>query len=356
MEITYFGPLPPYTGGIAQHGDNLIRGLLQRGHRVQSTSWRHQYPRRLYPGTLPDTTQLEKLGSRAVASWYDPLSWARVGWRASTGDALVTPWVTAFHTPAVLTAHAASRSVARIAIVHNALPHERHLGDEALATAGLRGADGAVVHATTVADDLDRLVPNLPVVIVPHPPNLPLTPTSLPPSVPRLKLLLFGYVRAYKGIETALDALQELRTHGLAVEATIAGQYWEPRSHWEREVSDRGLEEVVDLRDGYVPDTEVATLFAEHHLLVAPYRSATQSGTIPLARAAGRAVVATDVGGLREAVEHGVDGLLVPPDDPGALATAIEDAATHLEELGQRSAARVTSWGDVADAVVSLIK
>ncbi|HEU4456907.1 MAG TPA: glycosyltransferase family 4 protein, partial [Longimicrobium sp.] len=44
---------------------------------------------------------------------------------------------------------------------------------------------------------------------------------------------------------------------------------------------------------------------------------------VPEAMAAGRAVVAADAGGPREVIAHGVDGLLVPPRDVGALSAAI---------------------------------
>src|SRR5207249_5838275 len=49
----------------------------------------------------------------------------------------------------------------------------------------------------------------------------------------------------------------------------------------------------------------------------------SQSGVIPLAYSAGKPVVATEVGGLPEMVEHGRTGLLVPPRDAAQLADAV---------------------------------
>ena len=53
---------------------------------------------------------------------------------------------------------------------------------------------------------------------------------------------------------------------------------------------------------------------------------------------AGRAVVASDVGGLREIITHGVTGLTVPPGDPGALAVALDgllDDPERRRRLGE---------------------
>jgi glycosyltransferase involved in cell wall biosynthesis len=54
-----------------------------------------------------------------------------------------------------------------------------------------------------------------------------------------------------------------------------------------------------------------------------------------LALGHGRPVVATAVGGLPAAIDHGADGLLAPPDDPSALARAIEALARDHVRLRQ---------------------
>ena len=60
------------------------------------------------------------------------------------------------------------------------------------------------------------------------------------------------------------------------------------------------------------------------------------------AMALGRAVIASDIPGMREVIEPDHAGILVPPGDPGALATAIEtlvDDADRQEDLGERARA-----------------
>ena len=60
--------------------------------------------------------------------------------------------------------------------------------------------------------------------------------------------------------------------------------------------------------------------------------SEATSQVIPQALAMGKPVIATDIGGLPEIVEDAVTGLLIPPGDPGAIATAIIRMAREREE------------------------
>jgi glycosyltransferase involved in cell wall biosynthesis len=66
-------------------------------------------------------------------------------------------------------------------------------------------------------------------------------------------------------------------------------------------------------------------------------RSEGMPGALVEAMGAGLPVVATNVGGIPEVVTDGVDGLLVPPSDPQALARAIETALGR-PELGRAAA------------------
>jgi glycosyltransferase involved in cell wall biosynthesis len=77
------------------------------------------------------------------------------------------------------------------------------------------------------------------------------------------------------------------------------------------------------------------------------------------ATARGRPVVATEVGGLSDAVEDGVTGLLVPPRDTAALRAALERLLTDAPlrfELGanaRRRSEESYSWAAATDSLLA---
>ncbi|WP_242423689.1 glycosyltransferase, partial [Frankia sp. EI5c] len=78
------------------------------------------------------------------------------------------------------------------------------------------------------------------------------------------------------------------------------------------------------------------------------------------AMACGTAVVASRVGGIPEVVAHGETGLLVPPDDPAALATAINEVLADparraaMGRAGRERAVREFGWAAVAEQTARL--
>ena len=88
----------------------------------------------------------------------------------------------------------------------------------------------------------------------------------------------------------------------------------------------------------------------------ASYTAGFQSGVVHLAMTMARAVVTSDVGELGRTVRDGETGILVPTDDPAALAAAI---ARVLEDPGLRArlgAAAVRMAADAAMAVVDVVR
>jgi glycosyltransferase involved in cell wall biosynthesis len=353
MRIAFVGPVPPFRGGISQHSALLVGALRRTGHDVEVHSWAAQYPRRLYPGNPYAPGAQPFPDAQFALRWWDPLSWARVGRSARRGDALVFQWVTPFQAPAYRTLLAASGALPAVAIVHNPIPHEERPLDERLTRFVLRRASGALTAPGPSAGDLRRLVPGLPVAEMPLPPLVELEPRPLPPGPP-WRLLFFGFVRPYKGLELALDALAVLARRGVPVELTVAGLFWGPVDPWRERIAGAGIEDRVTLRPGYVPDDHVGELFAFHHAVVVPYRSAPQSAIVPLAYAAGRPVVATDVGGLAEQVVDGVSGALASGEDAETFADAVERVLDDLAPMARSASAHAPTWEAVVDALERL--
>jgi glycosyltransferase involved in cell wall biosynthesis len=194
----------------------------------------------------------------------------------------------------------------------------------------LRTADSIVALSDSVASELKRLLPEVPISVIPHPPFSVLEPTGDSAvnlwrdridARPDAKIVLFfGNVRPYKGLRDLIDAFPEVAASANAV-LVVAGTFFESTADYRARIDELDLVDSVRLFDGYVPNEQVAPLFELSDLVVLPYRSASQSGVISLAAAFSKPVVATTAGGLADALAGA--GMVVPPEDPDALGTAI---------------------------------
>jgi len=132
-----------------------------------------------------------------------------------------------------------------------------------------------------------------------------------------------GPMRADKGVRTLVEAQRILRASGIPCDLLLAGipDPANPTSIPQIEVAGWGRESGVTWL-GHVAD--VATVWRRAHIAVLPSRGGEGVPKSLLEAAAfGRPLIATDVPGCREIVIHEKTGLLVPVDDPQALAAAI---------------------------------
>jgi glycosyltransferase involved in cell wall biosynthesis len=103
---------------------------------------------------------------------------------------------------------------------------------------------------------------------------------------------------------------------------------------------------------------DVADLLGAFDVFVLASHREGQPRAAMEAAATGLPIVATDIRGCRQVVDHGVTGLLVPPHDPAALAAAIGQLAcwgARRSEMGQAALAKAHRKFDERDVVAHVI-
>ena len=175
-------------------------------------------------------------------------------------------------------------------------------------------------------------------------------PADLGPGGP--KVLFVGRLHERKGFPTAVAAFGILAAARDDVRLIVAGD-GEDRSAVDRLLTSDARRRVRML--GAVPNENLPPYHAACDVFVASSIGGESFGIVLVeAMAAGLPVVASDIPGYREVVADGIDGLLVPPRDPAALAAAVGrvlDEAGLGARLGEaaRSRARRFDWSIVTD-------
>jgi glycosyltransferase involved in cell wall biosynthesis len=135
----------------------------------------------------------------------------------------------------------------------------------------------------------------------------------------RRRVVFAGRVAAPKGLDVLLRAAREVNG-----ELVICGDGWR-LSAARKLARDLGIERRVSFR-GWLTAEDLAQELADASVVVVPSLWPEPFGLVGIeAFAAGRPVVASATGGIPDWLEHGVNGLLVPPGDTAALARALNE-------------------------------
>jgi len=178
-------------------------------------------------------------------------------------------------------------------------------------------------------------------------------------------LLSVAAVIPGKGHDVLLDALAmlaRLRWHCLCVGSLERDPAFAERLR--RRVLDGGMDGRVRF-SGPQTGADLARSYGAADVLVLPSRSETYGMVVTEALARGLPVVAAEVGGVPEALGHGVDGtrpgLLVPPDDPAALRDALRawledgDLRRRLRRAARERRASLSRWSTTTSVVAGVL-
>ena len=184
---------------------------------------------------------------------------------------------------------------------------------------------------------------------------------QLPEIAGKKKVLFFGVLKPYKGVDVLLKAFAQIPAP-LAKEVVleVVGYPNMPVEPLHSLSKQLGIANRViwDLR--FVDEKEVAIYFSQADVVVLPYRRIDQSGVLMVALAFGKPVVASCVGGFAEIIKDGVHGFLVEPGNAEALSFALtrilEDDLTRAQmaKAVEKIANEELSWERIAERTLCL--
>ncbi|HUD91496.1 glycosyltransferase family 4 protein [Sphingobium sp.] len=253
-----------------------------------------------------------------------------------------------------------------------ALVHTVHNADAYHADAGLQGRgyralldlfDALVVHGETTRDALvGQGVDPARIHVTPHPPMRLATasPQDLAaiamPTMPRL--LFFGTIRPYKGVDLLIEACVQLWRAGHRFELVLAGKPFMDVAPLTDAVAQAGFADRLITDFGFLTEGRLDAHMVRADMLVFPYRHIDSSGAFLSALHHGKAMVTSDAGMFGQLPDD--VAVRAPAGNAPALAQAllplIESAAIR-QEHGARARAygeEMGSWKDMAVATIGV--
>lgn len=220
-------------------------------------------------------------------------------------------------------------------------------------------ADAVIAHSRYVAHAIGPYMHGRPLHVLPlgaYTAACPALKPTVSSAAEPLRVLFFGRLEEYKGLDLLLAAFELLKNRRVSIALTLSGR-GDLSAEFLRTARELGV--IIDRR--WIPPQEVCPLLGTADVLVLPYVAASQSGVVSLGLGVGLPLVVTNVGGLPEYVEDGVSGFVVAPSAE-AIADALKryaDDRTLVAHHGEESLKRgrgMFSWEEGARRLVEFVK
>ena len=368
------GSFPPLRG-LSSYCFELAAALAE-SINVEFISFKKLYPRFLYPGgdlrddyTFPEYNS-KRLRVRRRLTWYNPIAW---GLEATFTDAelLHAQWwsLPLAFVYLCICGIFKLRGKRVVFTIHNISSHDGSRLYETASKLLFKLGDHFIVHTENNRQQLSSCyeISNGKISVIPH--------GSLDFQVnrrcdrykireeleiaPNQKVvLLFGAIRPYKGLTTAIEAFQAVLKDVPNALLLIAGKLWQKWEPYQLRINELGITDAVKTHLEYVPAGEVYRYFEAADLVILPYqRFESQSGIGSTAVSFRKPLIVTEVGGLPDLVKD--RQCVVPPRNPEILARRIIDCLTDQRRLAAMAAdaekvAAEINWSSIAQKTLAV--
>ncbi len=371
-KIIIVGTSWPYRGGLGTYNERLAREFQKEGHSVEIFTFTLQYPSFLFPGKTQfsnEKTPNDLVIHRTINS-LNPFTWIKTGMkiRKKHADMILFCYWMAFFAPcyATIARFARNNGSKMVGIIHNMIPHEPTILDKLFPQLFVKKMQSFVCMAKSVEDDIRKFDhADKPIVVSPHPlydhygDLLTKTEASVRLAINEQYsyVLFFGFIRHYKGLDLLLEAFADSRLRNYNVKLIVAGEFYEnPQPYWEL-IAKLKLENHIELRTHFIPESEVKNYFSIADIVAQPYRSATQSGVSQIAYHFEKPMLVTNVGGLAEIVPNGKVGYVVEVNKKqiaDALVDFFENKRSDEFIRNIKNEKTKYEWSKMTDIIINL--
>lgn len=240
-----------------------------------------------------------------------------------------------------------------------------HMSAETVAKRAFQAATALIAVSAEVKTYLANYVPSDRVHVIPNgvnPDRFPSIPFRLPSPIDCFTIGFVGTLKPWHGLPVLVEAFAHLHERIPNPKLLIVGDGPE-RDSLSAELAKRGLQTKVHFTGAIAPG-EVPAWLRKMDVAVAPYPAEVDFYFSPLKvyeyMATGLPVVASQVGQLTNLIRNGVNGILCPPGDAIALASALENLwkspalCTRLGQKARQTVLQHHTWERVAQQILQI--
>ena len=338
MKIVIVGVAPPYRGGISLHNALLFNYLSQK-HNVICYNFIRQYPNLFFPGKTQYQTKESAISipSERILDSINPLTWYKTAQKILSENpelVIFRSWNPFF---CIMFGYIAKNirnhqpSIKSLAICDNIIPHEKFFLDKFLMRFFLKQMDFHIVQSSIVQNELLTLVPEATYLKLFHPiynvfgkPKPQINAKEELNINAKYIILYAGLIRSYKGFDILIKSVNYIAKQLDDFVVLAIGESYE-KNKYNDLIKKEKIEKLFIWENRYVTDKEFNKYFSACDVVALPYRSASQSGIIPIAYHFNKPVVVTNVGGLPDMVINDKTGRVIPSEDPKVLAGVLSE-------------------------------
>lgn len=174
-------------------------------------------------------------------------------------------------------------------------------------------------------------------------------------------ILFIGTITPRKGVDVLVESANELHKYEEKFKVIIAGDTTlneEYSSEISQMISDYGLSDHIDIL-GYTDHDDLRKLRVSADVFVGPSREEGFGMVFTEAMASGLPVIGSKVGGIPDQIENGVNGYLIPPNEPEILAEKIRHLLrnpSQKERMARESRNRALefSWDRITNEYIKV--